>query len=96
MLEGVLAPVPHRTRVPETQCFGRSGFPFKSREYANSASVDYTHVDVPNALWHESHTFTCFAYPTFTGEDMQQIAKGLTKVIEAYSKKRHLITESGR
>jgi hypothetical protein len=58
--------------------------------------VDYTQVEVPNALWHESHTFTCFGYPTFTEEDMRQIAKGLTKVIEAYSRKRHLITESGR
>jgi dTDP-4-amino-4,6-dideoxygalactose transaminase len=76
--------------------YGGSGFPFKSKEYANSASVDYTQVEVPNAIWHESHTFTCFGYPTFTEEDMQQIAKGLTKVIEAYSRKRHLSTESGR
>ncbi len=68
------------------QAFGRSGFPFTSREYTNPASVDYTNVDVPNASWHEGHTFTCFAYPTFSEDDMQQIADALEKVIRAYSK----------
>ena len=66
--------------------FGRSGFPFKSKEYASPRSVDYTKVEVPNALWHESHTFTCFAYPTFTVSDMEQIAGGLVKVIKHYRK----------
>ncbi len=65
--------------------FGRSGFPFTSREYASPESVDYTKVEVPNALWHQSHTFTCFAYPTFSEEDCDQIAQGLVKVIKAYS-----------
>jgi dTDP-4-amino-4,6-dideoxygalactose transaminase len=68
------------------QAFGRSGFPFTSTEYTNPASVDYTHVDVPNARWHETHTFTCFAFPSFTEDDMVQIADGLEKVIVAYSK----------
>jgi dTDP-4-amino-4,6-dideoxygalactose transaminase len=66
--------------------FGRSGFPFNSKEYATAASVDYTKVDVPNARWHETHTFTCFAFPTFTVPDMEQIAEGLAKVIKHYSK----------
>jgi dTDP-4-amino-4,6-dideoxygalactose transaminase len=66
--------------------FGRSGFPFKSHEYTNPASVDYTQVEVPNAHWHETHTFTCFAYPTFDEEDMSQIADALEKVIRAYRK----------
>jgi dTDP-4-amino-4,6-dideoxygalactose transaminase len=68
--------------------FGRSGFPFKSREYAEPAHVEYSKVEVPNALWHETHTFTCFAYPTYSEEDMQEIAGALVKVIKAYSKKR--------
>ncbi len=68
------------------QAFGHSGFPFTSKEYTNPASVDYTHVDVPNARWHETHTFTCFAYPSFTEDDMVQIADSLEKVINAYSK----------
>ncbi|MCX7046306.1 MAG: DegT/DnrJ/EryC1/StrS family aminotransferase [Candidatus Sumerlaeota bacterium] len=66
--------------------FGRSGFPFKSSEYASPESVDYTKVEAPNACWHESHTFTCFAYPTFTESDMEQIAEGLVKVIQHYGK----------
>jgi dTDP-4-amino-4,6-dideoxygalactose transaminase len=72
----------------EGNAFGRSGFPFKSKEYADAASVDYSHVDVPNARWHEDHSFTCFAYPTFTEEDMHQIAGALTKVIQAFAKRR--------
>jgi dTDP-4-amino-4,6-dideoxygalactose transaminase len=69
----------------EHQGLGRSGFPFTSKEYADPQSVDYSKVEVPDALWHESHTFTCFAYPTFTLEDMNQIADALVKVIKAYS-----------
>jgi len=65
--------------------FGDSGFPFRSKEYTDPKSADYSAVEVPNAHWHESHTFTCFAYPTFNEEDMKQIAAGLVKVIKAYS-----------
>ena len=68
------------------QGFGNSGFPFTSKEYTDPASADVSKVRVPNALWHEKHTFTCFAYPTFTEDDMRQIAAGLVKVIKAYSK----------
>ncbi|NUQ61690.1 MAG: DegT/DnrJ/EryC1/StrS family aminotransferase [Pirellulales bacterium] len=65
--------------------FGNSGFPFTSKEYTDPVSVDYSKVEVPNARWHEAHTFTCFAYPTFTEEDMKQIGNALVKVIKAYS-----------
>ena len=65
--------------------FGNSGFPFTSTEYTDPEAVDYSKVEVPNAFWHESHTFTCFAYPTFTEDDMRQIAAALVKVIKAYS-----------
>ncbi len=66
--------------------FGRSGFPFKSAEYTAPSSVDYSLVQVPHAEWHQSHTFTCFAFPTFTGEDCHQIGSGLVKVIKAFAK----------
>ncbi len=69
----------------EHRGFGRSGFPFTSQEYTDPRSVDYSKVEVPNARWHESHTFTCFAYPTFTADNMKEIAAGLVKVIKAYS-----------
>ena len=65
--------------------FGKSGFPFTSTEYADPASVDYSKVDVPNAVWHQTHTFTCFAFPTCTGDDCEQIGDALVKVIKAYS-----------
>jgi dTDP-4-amino-4,6-dideoxygalactose transaminase len=70
----------------EHNAFGRTGFPFKSKEYADPASVDYQHVDVPNARWHETHTFTCFAFPTYTESDMEQIAHAILKVIKEYEK----------
>lgn len=70
----------------EHNSFGKSGFPFKSTEYTSTESVDYSTVEVPNAIWHQSHTFTCFAYPTFTSQDCKQIGNALVKVIKAYSK----------
>jgi hypothetical protein len=66
--------------------FGRTGFPFKSQEYADPGSVNYKHVEVPSARWHEAHTFTCFASPTDTESDMEQIANAIRKVMQAYSK----------
>ncbi len=70
----------------EFNAFGKSGFPFRSKEYTDPASVRYGEVEVPNARWHETHTFTCFAYPTFTESDMTQIADGLVKVIRHFAK----------
>jgi len=70
----------------EKKAFGKSGFPFRSKEYTNPESVDYSRVEVPNARWHEKHTFTCFGFPTIPEEDMEQIADAIEKVIKAYSK----------
>ncbi len=69
----------------EHRAFGRSGFPFTSKEYASPASVDYTQVHVPNALWHQSHTFTCFAFPTFEPHHCEQVGQALKKVIRAFA-----------
>lgn len=66
--------------------FGRAQFPFRSREYADAGSVDYSKVEVPNAVWHQEHTFTCFAYPTYEPHHCEQIAEALVKVINAYAK----------
>ncbi len=70
----------------ERHGFGDSGFPFTSKEYTTPESVEYAKVEVPNAIWHQSHTFTCFAYPTFTESDAHQIGEALRKVIRAYAK----------
>ena len=66
--------------------FGCTGFPFTSKEYTDRNSADYSNVDVPNAIWHENHTFTCFAFPTYTVENCEQIGFALRKVITAFSK----------
>jgi dTDP-4-amino-4,6-dideoxygalactose transaminase len=65
---------------------GRFDFPFKSKEYTDPASVDYSDVEVPNARWHESHTFVTFIFPTYTEQNMQEIAEAIKKVIAAYAK----------
>ena len=70
----------------EHHAFGRSGFPFTSKEYATPASVDYSQVQVPNAIWHQDHTFTCFAYPTYEPRHCEQIGEALLKVIKAFAK----------
>jgi dTDP-4-amino-4,6-dideoxygalactose transaminase len=70
----------------EHRAFGRSGFPFKSAEYADAASVDYSRVEAPNAVWHQDHTFTCFAFPTYEPHHCEQIGAALKKVIRAYAK----------
>ncbi len=70
----------------EKRGFGDSGFPFTSSEYTTAENTDISKVEVPNAIWHQDHTFTCFAFPTFTAEDMQQIADALVKVIKAFAK----------
>lgn len=72
----------------EWNSFGRSGFPFRSKEYTDPASADYSTVEVPNALWHEKHTFTCFAFPTYSEENCHEIAAALAKVVKAYAKRR--------
>jgi len=64
---------------------GRTDFPFKSREYTDPASVDYTKVNVPNAVWHERRTFVTFIFPTYTEKNMQEIAAAIKKVIAAYA-----------
>jgi dTDP-4-amino-4,6-dideoxygalactose transaminase len=66
--------------------FGFSGFPFTSKEYADPASVDYTKVDVPNAIWHQPRTFITFIFPTYEEAHMRGIAAGIKKVIAAYAK----------
>jgi len=66
--------------------FGNSGFPFTSKEYTDSVAVDYSNVDVPNAVWHQSRTFITFIFPTYEEEHMNGIAQGIRKVIAAYAK----------
>ncbi len=70
----------------EKNGFGRTGFPFSSKEYTNQKVVAYDDVDIPNALWHQTHTFTCFAFPTYEPVHCEQVGAALRKVIQAYAK----------
>lgn len=70
----------------EQRGFGDTGFPFSSSEYTNPASIDYSGVEVPNAVWHQSHTFITFIFPTYEESHMQGIAKGIKKVAAAFAK----------
>ena len=64
---------------------GRVDFPFNSKEYTTPASVDYTKVRVPNAVWHEARTFVTFIFPTYAEKNMREIAAAIRKVIAAYA-----------
>ncbi len=66
--------------------FANSTFPFESREYTNAASADYSHVDVPNAVWHQARTFITFIFPTYETSHMEGIAEGIRKVAAAYAR----------
>jgi dTDP-4-amino-4,6-dideoxygalactose transaminase len=70
----------------EKNGFGRTGFPFSSKEYTNQKVVAYDDVNIPNALWHQTHTFTCFAFPTYEPVHCEQVGAALRKVIQAYAK----------
>ncbi|MCL4218199.1 MAG: DegT/DnrJ/EryC1/StrS family aminotransferase, partial [Candidatus Hydrogenedentes bacterium] len=66
--------------------FGDTGFPFDSKEYTDPASVDYSNVEVPNAVWHQAHTFITFIFPTYEEEHMHGIAEGIRKVCAHFAK----------
>ncbi len=64
--------------------FGKSKFPFVSQHHPEP--IDYTQVDVPNAIWHQARTFITFIFPTYEEQHMQGIAKAIKKVIGAYAR----------
>ncbi len=61
--------------------FGRSKFPFRSKEYTDPKSVQYDRVHCPNAAWLEERTFIVHCYPTLEEEHMRLIARGIRKVL---------------
>lgn len=83
----VFWPQCHTEAAFQKHCaYGNSGFPFTSKEYADPASVDYTKVHVPNAVWHQTRTFITFVFPTYEEEHMRGIAAAVKKVIAAFAK----------
>lgn len=66
--------------------FGKAGFPFKSSEYTDPASVKYGGVECANARWHQDRTFITVVHPTLEEKHMRQIAEGIKKVLQAFRK----------
>lgn len=67
----------HRERAyREHRAFGRTGFPFTS-PHTDPDHVRYDTVRVSNADWHKTHTFACFAHPTYEPAHCRQIADAL-------------------
>ena len=60
-------------------------FLFSSNESIDPDRLDCSNVSVPNVIWHELHTSTCFVFPTYTSENCKQSGDALRKVILAYS-----------
>lgn len=70
----------------EHKGFGRTKFPFESKEYTDSKSVQYDKVFCPNAAWLEERTFIVHCYPTLEEGHIRLIAKGIKKVLNHYRK----------
>jgi dTDP-4-amino-4,6-dideoxygalactose transaminase len=82
----VFWPQCHTEKAFQEHCgMGRANFPFRSKEYTTASSADYSKVAVPNATWHEGHTFVTFIFPTYTRKNMKEIAAAIRKVIAAYA-----------
>ncbi len=78
----------------EQHGFGKSNFPFKSKEYTDPVSADYTKVKCENAAWHQDRTFITVVHPTLEVSHMNSIAEGIKKVIKIFSKKQDSVEAS--
>jgi dTDP-4-amino-4,6-dideoxygalactose transaminase len=70
----------------EHNAFGHSRFPFECSEFTDPESADYSKIEVPNAVWHQTRTFITFIFPTYGEKLMHEIAAGIKKVVAAYAK----------
>lgn len=67
--------------------FGKSKFPFESKEYTDPKAVEYDKVFCPNCAWLEERTFVVHIWPTIKDEHARLIARAINKVAAAYAKK---------
>ena len=73
----------------EFNSFGKSGFPFRSKEYTDPASVDYSKVEVPNARLARDPYVHRFPIPHAHRRRHAANRARLVKVIDAYSRARN-------
>ena len=66
--------------------FGDAKFPFKSTEYTNPASVDYSKVVCPVAKSLRDQTVSLFLHPTWEKCHIEKVIDGVRAVIAKYSK----------
>lgn len=66
--------------------FGRSKFPFESKEYTDPNAVAYDKVYCPNCAWLEDRTFVVHIWPTIQEAHIALIVKAIRKVAAAYAK----------
>jgi len=66
--------------------FGKSRFPFRSKEYTSPESVQYDRTFCPNAAWLEERTFIVLCHPRLEEEHMHQIADAIQKIAAYYAR----------
>lgn len=66
--------------------FGKSKFPFESKEYTDPESVDYEKVFCPNCAWLEERTFVVHIWPSINDEQAGLMAQAIKKVAAAFAK----------
>ena len=66
--------------------FGRSKFPFESKEYTDPKAVEFDKVFCPNCAWLEKRTFVVHIWPTIKEEHIALIGKAIRRVAAAYAK----------
>ncbi|NJD04494.1 MAG: DegT/DnrJ/EryC1/StrS family aminotransferase, partial [Ruminiclostridium sp.] len=70
----------------ELNGFGSIKFPFKSAEYTDPETVDYSRVLCPNAKRLRDVTFSLFLHPTWGENHIQRCIDGVKKVFAAHYK----------
>ncbi len=70
----------------ELNGFGSAKFPFKSEEFTNPASVEYTKVVCPNAKKLRFETVCLFLHPTWDEIHIQRCIDGFKKVLDKHLK----------
>lgn len=70
----------------ELNGFGTAKFPFKSKEYTNPDSTNYTDVLCPNAKRLRDVTFSVFLHPSWEEHHIQRCIEGVKKVLAAHLK----------
>ena len=66
--------------------FGNAHFPFKSKEYTDEKSVDYSNVVCPVARSLRDKTVSLFLHPSWEMEHIEKVIEAVKTVIEKHSK----------